>query len=98
MLEWALARCCQSHSEYLVNRIRLRVSESQNDDILSKVRLFFSENIDSVSRFREVAINKYGAITDWPQGFFDQAQQEAQILIETSMRKRSEERHERSPG
>lgn len=92
-------RCIvESHSEYLVNRIRRRLAESQNDDILSKVRLFFSENIDSVSRFREVTINKYGAITDWPQGFFDQAQQEAQILIEASMRKRSEERHERSPS
>lgn len=90
-------RCIvESHSEYLVNRIRRRLAEAQNDGILSKVRLLFSENIDSVSRFREVAINKYGAITDWPQGFFDQAQQEAQILLETSMRKRSKERHERS--
>lgn len=93
-LTYCQKRCIvETHSEYLVNRIRRRLAEAQNEDILSKVRLLFSEKIDSVSRFREVAINKYGAITDWPQGFFDQAQQEAQMIIEASMRKRSEEKH-----
>ena len=92
-------RCIvETHSEYTVNRIRRRLAEAQSDDILSKVRLFFSEKIDSVSRFREVTVNKYGAITDWPRGFFDQAQQEAQVIIEASMRKRSEESHGRSPS
>jgi len=90
-------RCIvETHSEYLVNRLRLRLAESPDDDILSKVRILFTERIDSASRFREVSINKYGAITDWPQGFFDQAHREAQVLIEASMRKRSTDRHDRS--
>jgi hypothetical protein len=98
-LTYCQKRCIvETHSEYLVNRIRRRLAETQDEDILSKVRLLFSERIDSVSRFREIPINKYGAITDWPQGFFDQAQQEAQMIIEASMRKRSEERHEGPPS
>ena len=87
-------RCIlETHSEYLVGRIRRRLAEAQNEDILSKVRILFSEKPDSVSTFREVAINKYGAITEWPQGFFDQAQEEAQLIIEASMLKRFQEQH-----
>lgn len=92
-------RCIvETHSEYMISRIRRRLAEAQNEDILSKVRLFFSEKIDSVSRFREISVNKYGAVIDWPRGFFDQAQQEAQMIIEASMRKRSEEKRGRSPS
>ncbi|MEN9934131.1 MAG: hypothetical protein RLZZ387_710, partial [Chloroflexota bacterium] len=32
--------------------------------------------------------NEYGAILDWPQGFFDEAEEEATLIMQAAMEKR----------
>ncbi|MCB0556894.1 MAG: DUF3696 domain-containing protein [Phaeodactylibacter sp.] len=35
-----------------------------------------------------MVINEYGAITDWPEGFFDQSQHEAEEILRAATLKR----------
>lgn len=82
-------RCIvETHSEYLVNRIRRRLAEESDENLLSKVRILFSQRDKSESIFRPIDINRYGAVLEWPKGFFDQAQSEAQTILEAAMHKR----------
>ena len=80
----------ETHSEHLINRIRLRIANASRkenpwDDA---VRIYFVERTDRGSSFRPVHINEYGAITDWPEGFFDQSHREAEEILLAATRKR----------
>jgi predicted ATPase len=44
------------------------------------------------STFREVLVNEYGAIPDWPEGFFDQSQDEAEQILRAASLKRQNSR------
>lgn len=34
--------------------------------------IFFVEKDDGASEYKEIKINKFGVIEDWPKGFFDE--------------------------
>ena len=55
-------------------------------------RIYFVEKSSQGSSFREVAINEYGAITDWPEGFFDQSHRQAEEILRAAVAKRKAER------
>ena len=79
----------ETHSEYLINRIRLRIAGAVDQNLWKEaVKVYFVERPTASSQFREVEINEYGAISDWPEGFFDQSQQEAEAILMASIRKR----------
>ena len=79
----------ETHSEYLVSRLRRRIAASgASSDVPQDVKVYFAEMGSDGSRFREVSINEYGAIEDWPDGFFDQAQTEAEAIIHAASVKR----------
>jgi predicted ATPase len=89
----------ETHSEYLINRLRFRVASdpalSPQDSLNQKIKIYFTEKVEGVSQYREVAVNKYGAIVDWPKGFFDQSQREAEEILRASMAKRKQEKDTR---
>ncbi|WP_421260845.1 DUF3696 domain-containing protein [Aeromonas jandaei] len=88
-----LKRQCivETHSEYLINRLRLRIAQSRENNINKNCKVYFIEKDDGISKFREIAINDYGAIIDWPDDFFDQSDSEvSNILIEASKKKKEE--------
>jgi predicted ATPase len=78
----------ETHSEHLVNRIRRRIAESSKTNVLDSTRIYFVERHHGVSKFTHVAPNEYGAILDWPQGFFDEAEEEATLIMQAAMEKR----------
>lgn len=79
----------ETHSEYLINRMRLRVAESPIEEALQdSMIIHFVERADGVSRFRGVTINEFGAIPDWPAGFFDQGPDESERILEAARKKR----------
>jgi predicted ATPase len=86
----------ETHSEYLINRLRLRLALAQDDSLNALLKTYFVEKIGLESSFREVLVNEYGAIKDWPEGFFDQSQSEAEAIIMASMSKRKARRREKS--
>jgi len=60
--------------------------------VINNLKVYFVEKADGSSTFRDVNVNEYGAILDWPEGFFDQSSREAEDILRAAMRKRRAER------
>jgi predicted ATPase len=78
----------ETHSEYIINRLRFRAAAAEDENVANKLKIFFVEKKEGASQFREVNVNQYGAIIDWPEGFFDQSQSEAEEILRAATRKR----------
>ena len=79
----------ETHSEYLINRIRFRIAAAdEQNPWVEAVRVYFVERTIEGSMFREVQINEYGAVLDWPEGFFDQSQEESEAILVAAAKKR----------
>ena len=78
----------ESHSEYLIDRLRFRIAAAQAETLTDRAKIYFVEKPGAISTFREVTINEYGAIVDWPDGFFDQSQQHAEDILKAAALKR----------
>ena len=85
----------ETHSEYIIDRLRLRIAESQKSLLQNLTKIYFVEKLQGNSVFKEVKINEYGAIVDWPDDFFDQSQKEAEQILITAAKKRIEKRRMR---
>jgi len=78
----------ETHSEYLISRLRLRVAEDDTDRVQRTVGLLFAERTTGATQYRRVAMNEFGGIDNWPQDFFDQSTEEAQAILRASVTKR----------
>jgi predicted ATPase len=78
----------ETHSEYLINRLRFRAAAATTDEVSKAIRMYFVEKPEDTSVFRPVVVNEFGAIPDWPEGFFDQSQREAEATLRAAMKKR----------
>jgi len=68
----------ETHSDHLLNGIRLAVRDSL---IRSRdVALHFFEAGGATGQVTSLAIDDNGAISDWPEGFFDQTERDLAIL------------------
>ena len=84
----------ETHSEYLINRIRFRAAaaDAKSNPWVEAVKVYFVEKGEQGSSFREVNINEFGAILDWPDGFFDQSQRETEAILRAAASKRKAKR------
>ena len=83
----------ETHSEYLINRLRYRAAaESDENRVTNNLKVYFVEKTDGSSSFREVKVNEYGAILDWPEGFFDQSQFESESILRAATAKKKAKR------
>lgn len=81
----------ETHSEYLIDRLRFRIAAATHDNGLNNLsKIYFVEKTSKASSFREVVINEFGAISDWPEGFFDQSQQQAEEILRAAAKKRKD--------
>ena len=81
----------ETHSEYLIDRLRFRIAAATSENELNKyTKIYFVEKPSQNSTFREVVINEYGAIFDWPEGFFDQSQHQAEEILRAALNKKRE--------
>ena len=89
----ALGKQCilETHSEYLINRLRYLVAKSDDEIIAKDTMIYFVEKEDGHSIYRSVTINKYGVIDDWPKGFFDESEEIAAKTLKAGMEKRKRE-------
>jgi predicted ATPase len=78
----------ESHSEYLINRLRYLSANSEGDQIPKNVIIYFVEKQGEKSTYRPVRINDFGVIEDWPKGFFDESEQNSRAIIKAAMEKR----------
>jgi predicted ATPase len=78
----------ETHSEYLIDRLRFRIAAAEGNVLTDQAKIYFVEKPGAASTFRQVTINEYGAIVDWPDGFFDQSQQQAEEILKAAALKR----------
>jgi predicted ATPase len=77
----------ETHSEYIINRLRRRIAIQQDNVLHDKIKLYFVSKPGDQTIFRDVEINEYGAILEWPEGFFDQSQKESQEILTAALGK-----------
>ena len=77
----------ETHSEYILSRLRLRTAMA-DERFGSLTKIYFVEKDEGGSSFREVVVNEYGAVTNWPAGFFDESQREASNIVRAATAKR----------
>ena len=89
----ALGKQCilETHSEYLINRLRYLVALTENENISQDTMIYFVEKEEGHSIYRKVTINNYGVIDDWPKGFFDESEEIAAKTLRAGMEKRKRE-------
>ena len=86
----------ETHSEYFIDRLRFRIAAAPSEkELNSQAKIYFVEKPSQASSFRNVVINEYGAISDWPEGFFDQSQQQAEEILRAAAMKRKASRRNR---
>jgi len=82
----------ETHSEYIVSRLRRRIAGAPDDSLVSAVEIVFAEkNFRGDTHFRTVRTNEYGGIEEWPKDFFDQSTSEAQEILRAAVKKRRAE-------
>lgn len=69
----------ETHSEYLLTRVRRRVAEQS--DLAAAVDVVFVQQEHGISKFDHLALDQYGDFDQWPAGFFDTQEDEAMELV-----------------
>jgi predicted ATPase len=75
---------CETHSEYLVTRLRILTAErtEMRDGFL---RIYFVARLGANTQFEEVKLDDRGRIANWPRGFFDQSSLDAARILEMDL-------------
>jgi predicted ATPase len=78
----------ETHSEYLVDRIRLRIALAEEDTVRPLVNILFSEKVGGESKLRPIEVSEFGSIANWPRDFFDQSQRDVGRIVQAASEKR----------
>ena len=79
----------ETHSEHLINRLRLRVAADESSATGDVVRLLFAEQTGGETIYRISDVNEVGGLSsDWPKGFLDVAADESTRLLQQSLAKK----------
>jgi len=82
----------ETHSEHIVNRLRLRSMESP-DENSKLIRLLFAEQEEGNTVYRSSDVNDLGGLDeDWPEGFLDVGANEAASFMRASIGKMREKK------
>lgn len=86
----------ETHSEYMINRLRYLVAITEDSTIADNTMMYFVERdkCEGYSKYRQVTINRYGVIEDWPDGFFDESERIAMDILHAGMKKKAQEEGE----
>lgn len=69
----------ETHSEYLITRLRRRVAE---DRLFGRtLHLLFAEPSESGTEIREIGVTSFGNLAEWPEGFFDSQDSDARAIV-----------------
>lgn len=69
----------ETHSEHIINRIRLNIKKDQS--LLEKINILFFEKNQGSIQYTDIEITEDGKIDYWPKGFFDQSYHDLLGLI-----------------
>ncbi len=77
----------ETHSEYFLKRLCLRIAQFKDQDLSKLISMFFIvKNSDGRgSKIIDVEIDEFGSIIKWPKGFFDE--NEDALILKAGVRK-----------
>ena len=75
----------ETHSEYLINRLRLHSALSDDEELASRVMIYFVESRSGRSQYTPIRISPTGSIPHWPKGFFDEGDDIAASLLKAAL-------------
>ncbi len=78
----------ETHSEYLISRLRRRVAEDETDSLQDTIGIYYAKRVNGATTFDLVRQNEYGGIDAWPEDFFDQATEEEHAILSAAVKKR----------
>lgn len=78
----------ETHSQNLITRLRYQAAIREDDSISKDVMIYFVEKEYRESKYRKIRINEFGAIPDWPRGFFDENEDMAAGILRASILKK----------
>jgi predicted ATPase len=77
----------ETHSEYLITRLRLRTV--QNPEISDLFKIVFAENNgETGTQYNSVEVDENGSLETWPDGFFDEASSDMEQLVQHLINKK----------
>lgn len=79
----------ETHSEYLINRLRYRAAVAEGNGVTKDVLVYFVEKSGQRSKYRPIEMTEFGGLTEWPAGFFDESQSTAAAILKAAMAKRN---------
>jgi predicted ATPase len=79
----------ESHSEHLVNRLQLRLGEGKITP--ADTALYFCERNEGESRLKELDVDMFGNISNWPRDFFGSPLKESAARLEAEIRRIEED-------
>ena len=74
----------ESHSEYMVTRLRRRVVDDPK--LIERIAVLFAEQHSGVTEIRRLRLDRLGDFSDWPEGFFDTQDYESTELVKAVRR------------
>lgn len=75
----------ETHSDHVINGIQIAAARELIDHNLININ-FFGKNIDTAQpKITEITVNKYGELSCWPRGFFDQTQIDYSTLFKLKL-------------
>lgn len=87
----------ETHSDYLVSRLRRRVAEDASGQVMRQVTILYAERTDGVSTYTPFRPAEDGSLPGWPSGFFDQAAEDAEALLLAGLKRSMPGRHQDDP-
>ena len=87
----------ETHSEHIINRLCLRIAQDPKNEINDLISMVFLEppKIKNKkyegTRIKNIKINIYGEVENWPVGFFDESDFEKILVAAINKRKREAE-------
>lgn len=69
----------ETHSEHIINRMRLRIKE--DNSLKKNINIYFFEKHEDASGYQEIEVDYDGRINYWPEDFFDQGYYDTLGLI-----------------
>lgn len=82
----------ETHSEYLIKRIRRRTAEFEGSTLSQKTKIYFVERERGESSYQPIELNSFGTTSEWPKDFFDQSDRETERIIAAATAKRLKNR------
>ncbi|MBX9687535.1 MAG: DUF3696 domain-containing protein, partial [Candidatus Obscuribacterales bacterium] len=78
----------ETHSEYMISKLRLSIAECNTSDLSAMSQIYFTEKVNGRSKYTKVMMNEFGAVIDWPAGFFDESLQQSASILNAAVKKR----------